>query len=77
MEKENKFIDIKTQIHIIKQRLENIDKILNLQEKTLEVIQENTRALFKEAIFEKRPNNIEDIMKSVFKKKKLPGILFN
>lgn len=72
----NKFEDIKKQINIIKAKLENIDKTLNIQEKTLDLIQENSRSLLSEAISNKKEANLEEIMKSVFKENKLPKILF-
>lgn len=76
MAESNKFEDIKNQINIIKAKLENIDKTLSIQEKTLDLIQENSRSLFREAIPHEKETNLEEIMKSVFKGNKLPRILF-
>ena len=74
---DKKIDEIKTQLELLKKRLDNIDKILNIQEETLDLLCENTEALFNDAL---RPskNEIspEEIMRNAFKSKRLPKILF-
>ncbi len=69
--------NIRTQIDLLKQRLEGIDKTLELQEEILDLLHENSKSLIKDAISHNRNSSTADeIMKSAFSKGKLPKILF-
>ena len=68
---------IRVQLELLKQRLENMDEILCIQEDILNLVNENTETLLK-TIPVTSENNLKvyDIMKKAFKKGKMPGILF-
>lgn len=67
---------IRSQIDLLKERLDNIDKVLNVQEEAINLLQENTKSLFKEAtVSYNSTDSVEEIMKSVFFKGRLPKIL--
>ena len=72
----NNFDKLKTQIELLKQRLSNMDKILNIQEDILDVTCKNTESLFKDALIPKKVSEVNDIMKNVFSKGTIPKILF-
>lgn len=66
---------IRFQIELLKERLDNIDKVLNVQEEAINLLQENTKSLFKEAtVSYNSTDSVEEIMKSVFFKGRLPKI---
>ena len=68
---------IRTQIELLKLRLDNINKTLNFQEDILNMLTENTRLLLKKvAITSVNPNSTEEIMKKAFSKGRIPKILF-
>lgn len=68
---------IRSQIEKLKDRLDSIDKVLNIQEKAINLLQENTKTLFKEATVSYNSTDpVEEIMKSVFTRGKLPKILY-
>ena len=72
--RENKLENIKSQIELLKKKLNSIDEILSIQEKALDLIDEKSKSLFIESQLN---NNLspEEIMKNIFKTKKLPDIL--
>ena len=75
---DKKLENIRTKINVLKQRLENIDRTLIVQEKMLDLLNENAKLLFKEesGIKPKTNSNIEEVMKKCFTKGVLPKILF-
>ncbi len=70
--------NIRTQIELLKQRLDNIDKSLELQEKVLDHLHKNSISLMKDAFSYRKENHstTNEIMKSAFTSRKLPKILF-
>lgn len=68
--------NIRSQINYLKQKLDSLDKTINVQEQILEVLNEDTKKLFPDVL---RPVNnsdsVEEIMKSAFSKGKLPKSL--
>ncbi|MBI3591653.1 MAG: hypothetical protein HY094_09800 [Candidatus Melainabacteria bacterium] len=69
--------NIRTQIELLKERLDNIDKTLNTQEEVLDLLFEDSKSLLQEAsICKQDNNNVVDIMKRAFTQGKLPKILF-
>lgn len=75
---ENNIENIRTEVKVLKQRLENINKALVNQEKTLNLLNENTKLLLTEALNPKNNfNSVEEIMKRAFSKGKLPNILLH
>lgn len=68
--------NIRSQIDSLKQKLDNLDKTINVQEQILEVLNEDTKKLLPDVL---RPVNnsdsVEEIMKSAFSKGKLPKSL--
>ena len=71
------FEKIRTQIEFLKQRLNNLDKVLVIQEEVLNLINENTKSLLKDSLIpEKVCSSADEIMKNVFSKKAPPKILF-
>ncbi len=69
--------NIRTQIDLLKERLDNLDRVLNIQEGVLNSLNENTKFLYKEAlVFNNSNNSVHEIMKKAFSSKKLPKILF-
>ncbi|GEM_PF-2941161 len=68
---------IRTQLELLKLRLDNINKTLNFQEDILNILTENTRLLLKEVpVTTTDPNSTEAIMKKAFSKGRIPKILF-
>ena len=75
---ENNFDKIKIQIDLLKKRLVNIDKTLNIQEEVLNTLNENTNSLLGDTQFpNKNTNSVQEVMKSAFPKRKIPRILFS
>ena len=72
-ERKNKLENIKLQIELLKHKLNNMDKILSLQEETLNTIDEKTKSLLFESQFSPSP---EEKIKQVFSNKKIPKIVF-
>ena len=70
----NNLEKIRTQIELLKMKLNNIDKTLCLQEKVLNLIDEKTNSLFKETKTSKT-TSAHEIMKSAFSGKNIPKIL--
>lgn len=69
--------NIKVQIEVLKQRLENIDKTLEVQEEVLDILQENSRTLLHDTLGHwKDKVSVERIMKDAMPKGKIPKILF-
>ena len=74
-----KFDGIRTQLDLLKQRLDNIDRVLNIQEEVLNLLNENTKFLYKEAMAFNNVNNntpTYEIMRNAFSGRKIPKILF-
>lgn len=68
---------IRSQIDQLKERLENIDKVLNVQEEAINLLHENTKALLQEAtVSYNNTDSTEEIMKKFFSTGKLPKILY-
>ncbi len=68
---------IRSQIELLKLRLENINKTLNFQEDILNMLTENTKLLLKEAtVTYSNPDSTCEIMRKAFSKGKIPKILF-
>lgn len=70
------FEKIKMQLDLLKQRLNNIDITLNIQEEILGAVTQNTKILFEEALVPVSGESVEEIMKKALPKGKLPKILF-
>ena len=68
---------IKVQIELLKKRINNMDRTLVIQEKVIDLIDEKSKTLLKEAQFSDINMSVEQIMKSAFKGKSLPKILLN
>ena len=66
---------IRVQIELLKKRINNMDRTLLLQEKAIDLIDEKSKALLKEAEFSNLNLPVEQIMKNAFKGKALPKIL--
>ena len=68
---------IRTQLKLLKLRLDNISKTLNFQEDILNMLTENTQLLMKEVTaIPINSNSTEEIMRTAFSKGKIPKILF-
>ena len=68
---------IRTQLELLKLRLDNISKTLNFQEDILNILTENTRLLMKEVTaIPVNSNSTEEIMRKAFPKGRIPKILF-
>ena len=68
--------NLRTQITILKQRLENIGSTINVQEQILDILTENTKSLLKEAVpVSKSGDSVEEIIKRAFTGGKLPKSL--
>ena len=80
MDKKNtndNFEKIKAQVELLKQRLINLDKVLNVQAEVLDLMTENTKSLLKDSLIpEKVYSSTDEIMKNAFSKRKTPKILF-
>ena len=69
--------NIRNQIDLLKQKLDGIDKTLELQEEVLDILQENSKSLIRDALSPNKGSySVDEIMKSAFSKGKLPKILF-
>ena len=68
---------IRVQIELLKKRITNMDKTLVLQEKAIDLIDEKSKALLREAQFSDINLSVEQIMKNAFKGKTLPKILLS
>lgn len=73
--RENNLEKIRIQIEILKKRINNMDKTLTLQEQTIDLIEEKSKDLMKEASLSTVSMSVEEIMKNAFSGKKLPKIL--
>ena len=73
--KEKNLEKIRVQIELLKKRINNMDKTLTLQEKAIDLIDEKSKALLREAQFTNINTSVEQIMKNAFKGKSLPKIL--
>ncbi len=73
-----KLDNLRMQLDLLKQRLDNIDRVLNIQEEVLSLLNENTKFLYKEALVYNNVNNTStnEIMKNAFSGRKIPKILF-
>lgn len=69
------FESMKMQIEQMKKRLGELDRVLNVQTKAIDLLDENTSSLAREANQSKNETSVEAIMKNVFSKKTLPKIL--
>ena len=68
---------IRTQLELLKLRLDNISKTLNFQEDILNILTENTRLLMKEVTtIPVNSSSTEEIMRKAFSKGRIPKILF-
>ena len=68
---------MRVQIELLKKRLDNIEQVLNIQEKIIDMLNENTKILYKDTFaYSKQTNPVEQIMKNAFPSKELPKILF-
>ena len=71
------FENIKAQLELLKQHLDNMDKILNVQEELVDLISKNTNLLPKEVLIPvENKNSVNEVMKKFFPKGQLPKILF-
>ena len=68
---------IRVQIELLKKRINNMDRTLDIQEKAIDLIDEKSKALLREAQFSNINMSVEQIMKNAFKGKTLPKILLN
>ena len=68
---------IRGQIELLKKRITNMDKTLVLQEKAIDLIDEKSKALLREAQFSDINLSVEQIMKNAFNGKTLPKILLS
>ena len=67
---------IRIQIELLKQRLDNIDRTLDLQEEVLDVLDENSKSLLQDALNKNQQgNSVNEIMKSAFTRGNIPKIL--
>ena len=69
--------DIKLKIELLKKRLDNIDRILTIQEEVLDLISENTKSLCIEAQESTKNFDLyEKVIRQSFTKGKIPRILY-
>ncbi|MBI2995492.1 MAG: hypothetical protein HYY52_02135 [Candidatus Melainabacteria bacterium] len=74
---ENNLKDIRTKIDELKERLNNIDRNLNLQEKILDELNQDSKSLFQNTpLTHKSTNSMEDIIRGAFAKRRIPKIFF-
>ena len=71
---------IKSQLDLLKVKLDNLDKTLKTQERILNLLDEDSSGFFnlltKVEKKQEQKASIENIMKNAFSSKKLPKILF-
>ena len=67
---------IRVQIELLKKRIHNMDRTLSVQENAIDLIDEKSKALLREAQFSNIDLSVEQIMKNAFKGKTLPKVLF-
>ena len=67
---------MRMQLELLKKRLDNMDSVLNIQEKMIDILSESTKEF--PSTFKKDDNSTEQmqIMRNAFSNKKLPKILF-
>ena len=71
------FNKIRTQIELLKDRLNNIDKTLEVQEEVLDLLYENSKSLLHDALYtDDESISVNEIMKRAFSGRTLPKILF-
>ena len=73
--KEKNLERIRVQIELLKKRINNMDKTLSIQEKVIDLIDEKSKSLLREAQFSDINLSVEQIMKNAFSDKSLPKIL--
>ncbi len=66
---------IRIQIELLKKRIQNMDKTLSTQERTIDLIDEKSKNLFREAQLTNTDLSVEEIMKKAFPGKTLPKFL--
>ena len=67
--------NLKAQINLLNEQLENIGKILDLQENIMNTLHENRKTLIQEAFTKSTNTNLEELMTKVFPSGKIPEIL--
>lgn len=67
---------IRVQIELLKKRIHNMDRTLTVQEKAIDLIDEKSKTLLKDAQLGSKDISIEEIMKNAFSGKTMPSILF-
>ena len=67
---------IRVQIELLKKRITNMDRTLDLQEKAIDLIDEKSKTLLREVQFSNITMPVEQIMKNAFSSKTLPKVLF-
>ncbi len=68
---------IKSQFDQMRKRLDDLDKVLSVQERTIDYLDQKNDSLIKDANLPHKEASVEAIMKNVFAKGKLPKILQN
>ena len=68
--------NIRVQIELLKNKLDNIEETLNVQEEVLDLLYRKSKSLFEDAIKETRTFSQEDIIRRAFTKGRIPKILF-
>ena len=66
---------IRVQIELLKKQINNMDRTLTIQEKAIDLIDEKSKILLKEAQFSNINISAEQIMKNTFSGKPLPKTL--
>ena len=68
---------IRSQIDLLKQKLDSIDKTLELQGEVINLLEENSKSLIKDVLpGHKNTFSTDEVMKNAFSKHRLPRILF-
>lgn len=67
--------NIRVHIELLKNRLDNIEDALNVQEEVIDLLYEKSKSLFEDALKETKSLNEGDIIKKAFKKGRIPKIL--
>lgn len=68
--------NIRVQIELLKNKLDNIEKTLNVQEEVLDLLSRKSKSLFEDVIKGTHSFSQEDIMRRSFTKGRIPKILF-